>query len=42
MGHSAEVTAVIDGDTIEIRAAGGTERVRIIGIDPRDRPRRRR
>ncbi|MDD7930795.1 thermonuclease family protein [Microbacterium thalli] len=33
MGHSAEVTAVIDGDTIEIWAAGGTERVRIIGID---------
>ncbi|MDF2917990.1 MAG: hypothetical protein K0S70_2207 [Microbacterium sp.] len=33
MGHSAEVAAVIDGDTIEIRAAGGTERVRIIGID---------
>lgn len=30
MGHSAEVTAVIDGDTIEI---GGTQRVRIIGID---------
>ncbi|WP_424449845.1 thermonuclease family protein [Microbacterium arborescens] len=32
MGHAAEVSAVIDGDTIEIRAAGGTERVRIIGI----------
>jgi len=33
MGLGAEVTAVIDGDTIDVRIAGGTERVRIIGID---------
>ena len=33
LGLSAEVTAVVDGDTIDVRTAGGTERVRIIGID---------
>ncbi|MBP2422206.1 thermonuclease family protein [Microbacterium imperiale] len=33
LGVSAEVTAVVDGDTIDVRTAAGTERVRIIGID---------
>lgn len=33
MGLSPEVTAVVDGDTIDVRTAGGIERVRIIGID---------
>lgn len=30
---TAEVVRVIDGDTIEVRIAGATERVRLIGID---------
>ena len=29
----AEVTAVVDGDTIEVDTADGSERVRLIGID---------
>ena len=29
----AEVTAVIDGDTIDVRIGGRTERVRLLGID---------
>ncbi|WHE37792.1 thermonuclease family protein [Microbacterium sp. BDGP8] len=33
LGITAEVTAVVDGDTIDVRTASGTERVRIIGID---------
>lgn len=32
-GASARVVKVIDGDTIDIRIAGRTERVRLIGID---------
>jgi micrococcal nuclease len=31
--RSATVTEVIDGDTIEVRIAGRTERVRLLGID---------
>lgn len=31
--HAAEVVRVIDGDTIVVRIAGRTERVRYIGID---------
>jgi micrococcal nuclease len=30
---SARVTRVIDGDTIEVRLGGGTEHVRLLGID---------
>ena len=30
---AAEVTRVVDGDTIRVRIAGGEERVRLIGID---------
>ncbi|WP_424449242.1 thermonuclease family protein [Microbacterium arborescens] len=33
LGIRAEVTAVVDGDTIDVRTGLGTERVRIIGID---------
>lgn len=33
VGLSAEATAEVDGDKIDVRAAGGTERVRIVGID---------
>ncbi len=33
LGLRAEVTAVVDGDTIDVEIAGSTERVRIIGID---------
>lgn len=28
-----EVVAVVDGDTIDVRTGGGTERVRLIGLD---------
>lgn len=31
--ESAEVVAVVDGDTIDVALPGGKERVRIIGID---------
>ena len=30
---SAKVTRVVDGDTIEVRIGGGTEDVRLIGVD---------
>jgi len=30
---SAEVTKVVDGDTLHVRLAGRTERVRLIGVD---------
>jgi len=33
MGVGARVTAVVDGDTIDVRVAEGMERVRIIGLD---------
>ncbi|MEH3088273.1 MAG: hypothetical protein PGN24_01335 [Microbacterium arborescens] len=33
VGLSAGATAVVNGDAIDVRAAGGTERVRIVGID---------
>lgn len=32
-GNSPEVVKVVDGDTIEVRAGGRTEKVRLLGID---------
>src|SRR5262245_50751171 len=31
------VVRVVDGDTIDVRVAGGTERVRVLGIDTPER-----